>query len=267
MPKKLVVIDDDEDVVNMLKTLFKSKGYITHVAYNGEEGLRRIEETKPDIVIVDLMMPQKSGLEVIRELRREPKTKDLPIMVISGITKNSDKPEEFWKLGLGADDFISKPFDPLALLGRVEYILRRKDYVSEQAGQVRGNNMQKLISRPQTDLEKATPRQVVKAFIEAWNDQDFATEYNCLGEEMRGPIKLRDYVGRRRQRYRDEEGQRKKQKCEEILEATQSRNAARVVCLRTDVKDERITQKKQEAYVLRKSPNGWKIIAVRSKPA
>ncbi|MCX7766274.1 MAG: response regulator [Candidatus Sumerlaeia bacterium] len=263
MSKRVVVIDDMPEIVDIVKVALKTKGYEVLSAHSGQDGLDLIYRERPDLVIVDLMLPHISGMEIIKRLRRDPAMKDIPVLAMSAIARHSDKPEEFWRQGLGADDFIAKPFDPVALLGRVEYVLRKREYVS--AGASSNGVKTEAPSTPRINLAEATPKQVVKAFIEAWNTQDFETEYNCLAEEMTGGIGLREYVGRRRQIYADENGSQKKQACEQILESSQSRNAAKVVCLRTETRGH-ITKRMEESYVLRKTSNGWKIVAVRSRP-
>ncbi len=261
MSKKIAVIDDDKEIVDIIKSVLKTKGYDVLTAFNGQDGLKLIEEKHPDMIILDLMLPLVSGMEVIKRLRREPETKDIPVLVMSAISKSTKKPEEFWRQGLGADDFIAKPFDPVALLGRVEYVMRKKEYVS-----VAGNGKKaEKTAEKKSKLETATPKQVVKAFIESWNSQDFATEYACLADEMTGGLTFKEYVGRRRQYYADEKGEEKEQHCEKILESSQSRNAAKVVCIRIETRGH-ITKRIEESYVLRKTPNGWKIASVRTRP-
>ena len=261
MSKRIVVVDDDMEITQIIKSTLKTRGYEVLVAHNGQDGLRLIEETHPDMVILDLMLPLLSGMELIKRIRRDPVLKDMPVLVMSAISKTTQKPEEFWRRGLGADDFIAKPFEPLALLGRVEYVLRKKEYVS-----MSNNGAAAVKSAPTGEaLKTATPKQVVKAFIESWNNQDFATEYNCLAEEMTGGLTQKEYIGRRRQFFLDDKGEHKKHYCEKILESTQSRNVAKVVCIRSEVKGH-ITRRTEESYVLRKTPQGWKIVAVRTRP-
>jgi DNA-binding response OmpR family regulator len=263
MAKKIIVVDDDQEIVNIIKATLKSKGYTALEAYNGEEGMKLIRQENPDLVIIDLRMPVMSGMEVCKRLRKEPKFKNLPIIVTSAVGKDSGKSEEFWKSGLQCDDFVSKPFDPLDLLGRVEFIFRRNEYVSTKEGAARPPEAAKEGER--ADLVNATPKQVVKTFIEAWNTQDFASEYNSLAEEMRGNISLKDYMTRRKQFYLDSDGTRHSQKLIKVLETTQSHNAAKVVCVREDTINS-LSKQRQETYVLRKTDAGWKIISVRSKP-
>lgn len=260
MSKKILVVDDDKEICDIIKTTLKTKGYDVLTAYNGQDGLRMIYENHPDLVILDLMLPLVSGMEVIKRLRRDPGTKDLPVLVMSAISKSTNKPEEFWRQGLDADDFIAKPFDPLALLGRVEFVMRKKEYVSATSD---ASHVDKATAQ-RSALESATPKQVVKTFIEAWNTQDFGSEYQCLGEEMTGGLSFKEYVGRRRQFYADEKGEGKKQICEKVLESSQSKNVAKVICVRLENRGH-ISKRTEETYVLRKTPVGWKIASVRSK--
>jgi CheY-like chemotaxis protein len=256
--RKIIVIDDDVEILNLLKTVLKTKGYITYTATNGEEGLRLISEKKPDLVIVDLMMPIVSGLEVCKQLRRDPEFKTIPIIVISGIGKESGKSEDFWRIGLQSDDFLSKPFDPLDLLGRVEFIFRRDAYLStrpDSAGKV---------ERVVVDLEQAEPPDVVKSFVESWNSADFLTEYNCLADEMRGGLNVKEYIARRKQTYLDEHGIERKQRVLRVIESKVSHNVASVTLERDDTVRGH-SQTKRETYVLRKAANGWKIVTVRIK--
>ncbi len=261
--KKIVIIDDDQEIVNIIKATLKSKGYTTLAAYNGEDGLKLVKQENPDLVLVDLRMPVMSGMEVCKRLRKEPKYRNLPIIVMTAIGKDSGKSEEFWKNALQCDDFLTKPFDPLNLLGRVEFIFRRNEYISTREGAERAPN---AVKESRVNLADATPKQVVKTFIEAWNEQDFASEYNCLAEEMRGNISLKDYMTRRKQFYLDSDGKRLSQKLVKVLETTQSHNAAKVVCVREDAVNS-LSKQREETYVLRKTDAGWKIISVRSKPA
>jgi DNA-binding response OmpR family regulator len=261
MSKRIVVVDDDMEITDIIKTTLKTKGFEVGVAHNGQDGLKLISESQPDLIILDLMLPLISGMEVIKRLRRDEHTKDIPVLVMSAIAKSSDKSEEFWRQGLRADDFITKPFDPLALLGRVEYVLRKRDYVSATDP----SGLPLKSAQPAIDLNSATPKQVVKAFIEAWNSQDFATEFKCLADEMTGGLSRKEYLGRRRQFFTDEKGASKQQTCESIVESSQSRNVAKVVCVKKE-QHGHMTKRTEEAYVLRKTASGWKIASVRARP-
>jgi DNA-binding response OmpR family regulator len=262
MTKKIVIIDDEQDVLEIIKATLKTKGYNILSADNGEDGWRLILQQRPDLIITDLKMPRMSGLELRKKLQAHEELKNTPIIILSGIGKETGKPDEFWRSGLKSDDFISKPFDPLDLLGRVEYIFRRSEYISS------GGTAQKVQTTPASSSEsqtEKTPEKVVKDFIEAWNTQDFHLEYRSQAEEMTSGIAEEDYVGRRLQCYQDAHGQLHTQNVVKVEESTMNRNLGKVVVIREDTQGARTTTM-QQTYALKKTMNGWKIVSVRSKP-
>jgi len=269
MPKRILVVDDEPDVLQIIQTILKSKGYDVKGCTEGPSGLEEARANPPDLIICDLMMPGMSGLEFIRNLRKDPEIQRTPVIALSALGQNSDKSEEFWKRGLNADDFLSKPFDPLDLLGRVEYLFRRRDYLSSQNGDLAQPETTEQASQaersPTLDLGQASPRQVVRSFVESWNTQDFRTEFRCLAEEMTGGLNEAQYVARRRQCYLDEQGAQRQQHVVNILEDTTSHNASKVVCEREDVVNGRKKVRK-ETYVLRRGADGWRIVSMRSVP-
>src|SRR5690606_25677081 len=134
--KRILVVDDEADVVELVRVVLSTKGYEVIPTYNGEDGLAAALAEKPDMIITDLKMPGISGMEFIKRVRANPEIAAIPILVISSLGSQVDKPDSFWTLGLGSDDFLAKPFDPLGLLGRVEYLLRKNTYVSERQNPV-----------------------------------------------------------------------------------------------------------------------------------
>ncbi|MCX7014928.1 MAG: response regulator [Candidatus Sumerlaeota bacterium] len=260
MARTVVLIDDEADLVEMLTQALESKGFKVYGAYNGIHGLELVRRINPDVVICDLMMPGMSGLEVCRNLRGDPETKDIPILVISALGAESDKPEAFWAAGLKSDDFISKPFEPLELFGRLEYVLRKSQYVSTRSAEERQNGGAAGANR--IDLEEAAPPDVVRAFIEAWNTQDFETEHKCMAETLTGGLTLGEYIARRRQVFAQEAGQERRQEFVKVLNQSRSADEAALRCERKDVVRgrERVFT---EEYRLKKSPKGWKIVFVK----
>jgi len=263
MPARIAVVDDDPDIVALVKATLKSRGYEVTTAPDGEDGLRLIRSTKPDLVILDLMMPKVSGLEVVRRLREEPETRDIPIVVLSAIGEKSDKPEEFWRVGLGAEDFISKPFEPLALLGRVEYVLRRKEYVSSYAGEKQAG--EGAARTPRVPLSEAIPREIVRCFIEAWNGRNFGDEYDVLSDPLRGSIVREEYILRRQQAVAEEGASPHRQRLASVVEEQTSGETARVLVEREDIYGAR-KNRRREQYSLNKTADGWKIATVRVVP-
>jgi DNA-binding response OmpR family regulator len=127
MPKKILVIDDEPQIVEICMDYLKSGGYSVLSAQNGREGVDLARKEQPDLVVLDLMMPEMDGLEVCRALRKE---SDVPIIMLTARVEETDK---LIGLELGADDYITKPFSPRELVARVKTVLRRvgKDATSE----------------------------------------------------------------------------------------------------------------------------------------
>ena len=122
MTESVLVVDDDPDVARFVEVNLRSAGYDVTVASNGEEALDRAVDLRPDLVLLDVMMPKLDGFEVAQRLRRDPRTSSSSIIMLTAKALSSDK-----VLGLssGADDYIIKPFDPVELLARVKGTLRR----------------------------------------------------------------------------------------------------------------------------------------------
>src|SRR5947208_13834019 len=122
MPETILVVDDDPDIARFVEVNLRSVGYDVLVASDGEEALNRAEELRPDLVLLEVMMPRVDGFEVAQRLRRNPRTANTSIIMLTAKALSSDK-----VLGLtsGADDYIIKPFDPIELLARVKTTLRR----------------------------------------------------------------------------------------------------------------------------------------------
>lgn len=119
---KILIVEDDRDIVEMVEYNLKEEGYETLSALNGEEGLKLARSGKPDLIILDLMLPAIDGFEVCRILKNEDMTANIPIIILSAKSQETDK---VVGLELGADDYITKPFSPRELLARIKAILRR----------------------------------------------------------------------------------------------------------------------------------------------
>jgi len=117
--KRVLVVDDDAKTVELVKLYLNRDGYRVLTAYDGVESLRLARESRPDLIVLDLMLPGMDGLEVCRTLRDE---SDVPIIMLTARTMDEDK---LTGLGLGADDYVTKPFSPRELAARVRAVLRR----------------------------------------------------------------------------------------------------------------------------------------------
>jgi len=117
--KKVLVVDDDVKTVELVRLYLDRDGYQVLTAYDGVEALRLARESYPDLIVLDLMLPDIDGLEVCRVLRHE---SDVPIIMLTARTTDQDK---LTGLDIGADDYITKPFSPKELAARVRAVLRR----------------------------------------------------------------------------------------------------------------------------------------------
>lgn len=117
--KRVLVVDDDVKTVELVKLYLTRDGYRVLTAYDGIEALRLAREGRPDLIVLDLMLPDIDGLEVCRVLRRE---SDVPVIMLTARTTDQDK---LTGLELGADDYVTKPFSPRELAARVRAVLRR----------------------------------------------------------------------------------------------------------------------------------------------
>jgi len=116
--KKILIVEDEEIMYNLLQRKLTKEGYEVSVAKNGNEGLEKMKETKPDLILLDIIMPQKGGFEVMEEMKKNESLKDIPIIVIS----NSGQPVELDRAKeLGAKDWLIKTeFDPQEVIKKVK---------------------------------------------------------------------------------------------------------------------------------------------------
>jgi CheY-like chemotaxis protein len=125
MPKMILVVDDEEDILFILKNVLVKKGYSVREAYSGEECLEILKKEKPDLIFMDIMMPGIDGWEAARKIKSDPKTKDIPISMLS---VKSD-PEDFKRSReyAGADDHLSKPVDFNLLLDTAQILISKNN--------------------------------------------------------------------------------------------------------------------------------------------
>ncbi len=119
---KILIVDDEKDIVDLLSYNLEKDRFSTVKAYDGEVALKLVSSAKPDLVILDLMLPKTNGLDVCRAIRRNPETANLPIIML---TAKGDEVDKIIGLEIGADDYITKPFSVKELTARVRSILRR----------------------------------------------------------------------------------------------------------------------------------------------
>ncbi len=119
MNKKVLIVDDEKNICELIRLYTEKEGYVTFSAYDGEDAVRLFKEKKPDIVILDIMLPKKDGWQVCREIRAMGNT---PIIMLTAKGELFDK---VLGLELGADDYMVKPFEPKELVARIKAVLRR----------------------------------------------------------------------------------------------------------------------------------------------
>jgi two-component system alkaline phosphatase synthesis response regulator PhoP len=123
MPKeKILIVDDEEDVLELVRYNLDKNGYRVETATTGEEALNKARAKLPDLIILDLMLPGIDGLEVCKKLKNDPKTQNIPIIML---TAKGEEGDIVTGLEVGADDYITKPFSPKVLVARVRRILHR----------------------------------------------------------------------------------------------------------------------------------------------
>ncbi|MFE8702002.1 response regulator YycF [Cytobacillus sp. FJAT-54145] len=119
MDKKILVVDDEKPIADIIQFNLRKEGYEVHCAYDGNQAVQMVEEIRPDLILLDIMLPQKDGMEVCREVRKK---YEMPIIMLTAKDSEIDK---VLGLELGADDYVTKPFSTRELIARVKANLRR----------------------------------------------------------------------------------------------------------------------------------------------
>ena len=120
--EKILVVDDEEDILELVRFNLAKEGYAVTCAETGEKALAAAGEIRPDLIVLDLMLPGMDGLDVARHLKSEPATRSIPIIML---TAKGEEADIVTGLELGADDYITKPFSPRILQARVKAVIRR----------------------------------------------------------------------------------------------------------------------------------------------
>jgi len=126
--KSIVVVEDEPDILEVLSYNLRREGFDVDTSDDGENGLKLIKKKRPDLVLLDLMLPRMDGLDICRAIKNDPNTETIPIIMVTAKGEESDL---VLGLGIGADDYITKPFSPRELVARVKAVLRRRQ-VDEQ---------------------------------------------------------------------------------------------------------------------------------------
>lgn len=122
--EKILIVEDERDIIEMIEYNLAKEGYVTLAVLNGKDAVSRTKKENPDLIILDLMLPDMDGFEVCKELKANDITKQIPIIMLTAKSQEADKVAG---LELGADDYITKPFSPRELTARIKAVLRRKE--------------------------------------------------------------------------------------------------------------------------------------------
>lgn len=133
MSTKILIVDDEADIVELLKYNLEKEGYNCTTASNGKDALEKIEKVRPDLVLLDIMMPEMDGIETCRRIRQMEHVKHVYIVFL---TARSEEYSELAGFEVGADDYITKPIKPRVLLSRIKAIMKRDKQVDEKDGDI-----------------------------------------------------------------------------------------------------------------------------------
>jgi DNA-binding response OmpR family regulator len=124
MAVRVLVVDDDPVILKLLEVNFDMEGFEVLVARDGDEGIALARSERPDVVVSDIMMPRRSGLELVIDLKSDPDTAAIPILLLSAKAQSADVQAG---MDAGADDYVTKPFEPLDLVDRVNRLVELRD--------------------------------------------------------------------------------------------------------------------------------------------
>ena len=124
MPKKILAVDDEKHIVRLVQVNLERAGYEVVIANDGKEALEKVQAENPDLVVLDVMMPYMDGFEVLQNLRRNPATRDIPVIMLTAKAQDADV-FKGWQSGV--DCYLTKPFNPMELLSFVKRIFDSMD--------------------------------------------------------------------------------------------------------------------------------------------
>jgi two-component system alkaline phosphatase synthesis response regulator PhoP len=161
MSNTIAIIEDEANIVELVKYNLDREGYRTIAANTGKKGLELVRQELPDLVILDLMLPELDGMSVCKQLRADSQTKSIPIIIL---TAKSEEADRVLGLEMGADDYVTKPFSPRELVARVRAVLRRSINLEEgepeimEIGEIRMDLRQHLVKVRGAEVE-LTPKE------------------------------------------------------------------------------------------------------------
>lgn len=124
MPRKILTVDDEKHIVRLIQVNLERQGYEVVTAHDGREALEKVESERPDLVILDVMMPYMDGFEVLQNMKRNPGTRDIPVIMLTAKAQDADV-FKGWQSGV--DCYLTKPFNPMELISFVQRIFKSLD--------------------------------------------------------------------------------------------------------------------------------------------
>ncbi len=121
MPRKILAVDDEKHIVKLVEVNLERHGYEVITAHDGKEALQKVEEESPDLIVLDVMMPYMDGFEVLQSLRRNPSTREIPVIMLTAKAQDADV---FRGWQSGVDCYLTKPFNPMELVAFVKRIFK-----------------------------------------------------------------------------------------------------------------------------------------------
>ena len=300
MSKYVLIADNNTAALAYMRAIVRSKGYEALTATDGNEAWMLMNDPlqTPDLAIVELQLPCVSGLEFCRRVKRDEGLAKVPVLVVADVAMGAGRDEAFWCKGLGCDDFLFKPFDPLSLLARIQVLMRSQDGQSQVQSAsaplsrtVAVEGGERVFAAPRTpkpllesdmdadipeerrkmaphqpqgsySMKDAAPDALVRLYLSAPGLENFGLEFDILDAELAGSESREDYIKRRVQEF---EVAGKPMVLILSTESKESRNVAKVVCRRKDVVGAVPQPEVEEEYAFKKTYLGWKLIGVRKK--
>jgi DNA-binding response OmpR family regulator len=133
MAKRVLIVEDTKNIREIVAYMLKNRGYDVVESGDGQDGWTKATTVSPDCIVLDAMLPHKSGFEICADLKADPKTQKIPIIMLTAITRDTGKSDEYWKQKSKADDFMTKPFKAADLVVRIEKLLGIEPGAGEQA--------------------------------------------------------------------------------------------------------------------------------------
>lgn len=161
--ERILIIEDEDDILAMIHFNLVKAGYRVECATTGEDGYAMVRDTRPDLVLLDLMLPGMDGTEVCQRMRRSPDMSDIPIIML---TAKGEEHDVVKGLELGADDYVPKPFSPQVLLARIQAVLRRRSKTEADKNQDQPIRVHELYIHPGRNKVEAAGENVELTFTE-----------------------------------------------------------------------------------------------------